>query len=142
MRRVSLASSLVGLVGLVRFLGACHATPANAVVDDAYFVRQPDGTIAADVDVTAASSNGRDIGPHCVSVHYFNPGTDLGFVYPAAAYGGERELVFQCFQGGLEDGDTRRVHLVTTHTDIPVGTTVRAQVLVSGRFDTKDETSP
>ncbi len=123
-------------------LGACDAHPAGAVVEDAYYVRTDKKTIAADIDVRAASSSGRDIGQHCVSIHFFNPGSDLTFVYPAAGYGGEWEHVFQCFPGGLSDGDIRRVHLESTRTDLPPGIVVRAQVLAGGHIETEDSSVP
>ena len=123
-------------------LVACDAHPNGAVVDDAFLTRVEANKVAVDVDVRAASSSGGEIGQHCVSAHFFQPGTDLTFTYPAAAYWGEWENAFQCFPGGLEDGDTRRVRLVTKRTDIPVGAVVRVQVLVSGRFDTKDMVAP
>jgi hypothetical protein len=122
--------------------GACDAHPAGARVDDAFFVRQADGTWAADVDVTGYATTGGDIGGHCVSVHYFPIGANLAGASPAPTYFTEYELAYQCFQGGLRDGDTRRVHFVTKRNDIPSHAAVRAQVLASGRFDVDDTETP
>lgn len=111
-------------------------------MDGAWFARQADGTWAADVDVTGSSSSGRDVGSHCVSVHYFPAGADLSLTTAAPAYWGALELDFQCFPSGLRDGDTRRVHLVSKRADIPSRASVRAQVLCAGRLDVFDTSTP
>lgn len=138
--RPSLPLSRLFLLCLV--VAACDPHPAGAVVDGVWLTRQADGTWAADVDVTAYATTGGDIGAHCVSAHYFGVGADLSLTSGAPAYWGERELVYQCFAGGLRDGDTRRVRLVSKNTDIPSRATVRAQVLAAGRFDVRDTVAP
>jgi hypothetical protein len=121
---------------------ACEPRVAGLAIEDASFSRQPDGTWLADVDVRAVEATGRDIGRHCVAAFWFSPGADLASLRKDASYGGAYESGAVCFDGGMEDGDERRVRLVTKRADIPFLSRVRVQGVVGSDIAYEDFTTP
>lgn len=124
---------------LVLLLASCGDREAAIMVEDVDMVRTPDGHIGATVHVTASEQSGKNTGRFCVSVSWF--AGDPATVPAAPGYPGSYEALLQC-DTGLEDGDRKRYVFLSTRTDIPPGTNLRAQTLLGHEIEMADFSTP
>jgi hypothetical protein len=130
----ALALAAIGLL-----LASCGDREAAVLVEDVDVVRTPDNHIGATVHVTASEQSGKNTGRFCVSVHWFVG--DPSVTPAAPGYPGSYEELLQC-DGGLEDGDRKRYVFLSTRTDIPPGTNLRAQTVLGDEIEMQDFSTP
>ncbi|MDB4941400.1 MAG: hypothetical protein JWP97_934 [Labilithrix sp.] len=120
------APALPALIALACSLGALACDqPAYVRILDTRLSRDAQNHVVAEVELEAAEQGGGNVGPYCVSIHYFA----LGVVQTTAlqTYPGELEAVELC-ASDLSDGDQRFVRLVSTRGDLGPGLPARVQV--------------
>jgi hypothetical protein len=136
--RALLAASFAALLGSASGL-ACGDREATVVVDDVSATVQDDKRVRVEVSVRASEQTGASVGRYCVSVNWL--GYDTSLLDPAPTYLGAYETLTQC-AADLGDGDTRRFVFVSTRTDIPPGTSIRAQAIVGHEIQFEDASTP
>lgn len=129
-RFFALSAMVLALLGAL----ACDRGAGFEILD-VHTSRAPDGRVVADIAIEGVEQGGGDVGPYCVSVHWFN----FGFgsqTEPTIVYAGAIDKVEQC-DADLSDGDLRTYRLISNRTDLAPGQPARVQVRFARSITTK-----